>query len=164
MKPSEFDFIEDIKESTAITTPVWKIIVRLIHFRWELWTINLAAMVVAMISLVIPGMSIKWFFDLLSGDSAAGFGLWTLVALLFAAEVGRTLGSFGLIKTNIPFFVYTLTLLRKNMLTYILKRPGARALPDSPGEAMSRFSGDAFEISLFALWMNDFMASSHRPA
>jgi ATP-binding cassette subfamily B protein len=46
-------------------------------------------------------------------------------------------------------------LLRKNLLVHILKRPGASALPDSPGEAISRFRGDVFEIPLFALWMND---------
>ncbi|MEM7020009.1 MAG: ABC transporter ATP-binding protein [Pseudomonadota bacterium] len=157
MKQSEFDFIEDVKESVAATTPVWKIVASLINFRWELWTVNLIAMLVAMVSLILPGLAIKWFFDLLSGNADISFGLWTLIAILFASEVGRALGAFGLIKTNVPFFVYTLTLMRKNMLTHILKRPGARALPDSPGEAMSRFSGDAFEISLFALWLNDFM-------
>ena len=33
-------------------------------------------------------------------------------------------------------------LLRKNMLTRILDRPGARAVPQSPGEAISRFRDD----------------------
>ncbi|MCJ7551188.1 MAG: ABC transporter ATP-binding protein/permease, partial [Anaerolineae bacterium] len=56
-----------------------------------------------------------------------------------------------------PFFMNTMTLLRKNMLTHVLKRPGASALPDSPGEAISRFRGDVFEISLFALWINDIL-------
>ena len=52
-----------------------------------------------------------------------------------------------------------MTLLRKNLLKYILKRPGAKALPDSPGEATSRFGGDVFEIPLFALWLNDIQGS-----
>ena len=51
----------------------------------------------------------------------------------------------------------TMTLLRKNLLRHILRRPGASALPDSPGEAISRFRGDVFEIPLFALWLNDIM-------
>ena len=41
------------------------------------------------------------------------------------------------------------------MLAHILRRPGSSALPDSPGEAISRFRGDVFEIPLFALWIND---------
>jgi ATP-binding cassette subfamily B protein len=52
-----------------------------------------------------------------------------------------------------------MTLLRKNMLRHILRRPGASALPDSPGEAISRFRGDVFEIPLFALWMNNLQGS-----
>jgi ATP-binding cassette subfamily B protein len=126
-----------------------------------LWVVNLASMLVAMLSMLIPGMAVKKFFDLLSGNAPAGIGpghgLWTIIALLFVAEFGRSLGLFGLIKSNVPFFVHTLALLRKNMLCNILNRPGARALPDSPGEATSRFGGDAFEISLFALWVNDFI-------
>ena len=50
-----------------------------------------------------------------------------------------------------------MTLLRANLLRHILRRPGASALPDSPGEAISRFRGDVFEIPLFALWLNDIM-------
>lgn len=30
-------------------------------------------------------------------------------------------------------------------------------MPDSPGEAISRFRGDVFEIPLFALWINDIL-------
>jgi ATP-binding cassette subfamily B protein len=50
-----------------------------------------------------------------------------------------------------------MTMLRRNMLRHILSRPGASALPDSPGEALSRFRGDVLEIPLFALWMNDLL-------
>ncbi len=52
-----------------------------------------------------------------------------------------------------------MTLLRHNLLQHILRRPGAAALPDSPGEAISRFRGDVFEMPLFALWMNDLLGS-----
>jgi len=38
-------------------------------------------------------------------------------------------------------------LLRKNMFGGILDRPGARAVPGSPGEAISRFRGDVREFS-----------------
>ena len=33
-----------------------------------------------------------------------GLNLWTMVALLFAAEIGSVLGIYGLITTNMPFF------------------------------------------------------------
>jgi ATP-binding cassette, subfamily B, bacterial len=47
------------------------------------------------------------------------------------------------------------TLLRRNLLERILERPGARALPASPGEAVSRFRNDVAEITSFLTWTLD---------
>jgi ATP-binding cassette subfamily B protein len=140
---------------TANTIPTWQIILRTIWFRRWYWIINFLAMIFTMALYQISGLSIEWFFDLLSGSQTVGLNIWSLVALLFVAEIGRLLGIYGLIATNVPFFVHTMTLIRQNLLKHILNRPGASALPDSPGEAISRFRGDVFEIPLFALWMND---------
>jgi ATP-binding cassette, subfamily B, bacterial len=139
--------------------PAWKVIVKMIQYRPGLWIANLFAMLILMGFFQIPGLAMREFFNLLSGSSQAGFDLWTLVALLFAAEVGSLLGIYGLVTTNVPFFMNTMTLLRKNLLKHILRRPGASALPDSPGEAISRFRGDVFEIPLFSLWINDILGS-----
>ena len=38
-------------------------------------------------------------------------------------------------------------LLRKNLLKLVLRRPGGRTLPSSPGEAVSRFRGDVDEVT-----------------
>ncbi len=143
------------KKKPVNTLPAWRVIVDMIRFRPKLWFANMVALVVLMMSFQLPGLAMRWFCDLLTGDSQVNFGVWTLVAFLFAAELGRVLGIFGAFKTNVPFFGATLTLLRKNLLKHILKRPGASALPDSPGEAISRFRGDVFEIPLFAIWLND---------
>jgi ATP-binding cassette subfamily B protein len=127
----------------------------MVRYRPRLWTINLLGMMVLIAFWQLPGVVMREFFDLITGEEPAGLGIWTIVALLFASQAGRTLGMVGLIKTNVPFFNHTMCLLRKNLLKHILRRPGASALPDSPGEAISRFRGDVFEISLFALWLND---------
>jgi ATP-binding cassette, subfamily B, bacterial len=139
------------------TIPAWRVIWRMICYRPGLWTANLFAMIIAMVFFQVPGLVMREFFNLLSGDAGIGLNLWTIIALLFAAEFGSVLGIAGLIVTNVPFFVDTMTLLRKNLLKHILRRPGASALPDSPGEAISRFRGDVFEIPLFALWLNDIL-------
>ncbi|MGD2026225.1 MAG: ABC transporter ATP-binding protein, partial [Anaerolineales bacterium] len=154
VKPADY-----AERESGNAQPAWRVILAMIRFRPKLWLLNLAAMLVLMMSFQLPGLSMRWFFDLLSGDQPAQFGLWTLVAFLFAAEGGRILGLFGLVSTNVPFFGATLTLLRKNLLRHILRRPGASSLPDSPGEAISRFRGDVFEIPLFALWINDLLGS-----
>ena len=135
--------------------PTWRVIWRIIRYRPWLWLGNLGCMLVLLLLWQVPALLMRQFFDLLTGDAPVRLGIWSIVALLFASEVGRVLSIYGLISTNVPFFVHTMTLLRKNLLTHILKRPGASALPDSPGEAISRFRGDVFEIPLFALWLND---------
>ena len=139
--------------------PAWRVILATIRFRPRLWLLNSLALFFLMFFFMLPGVVVREFFNLISGSARAGLNLWTLVALLFASEIGGVLGILGAIKTNVPFFVHTMTLLRKNLLARVLSRPGAKALPDSPGEAISRFMGDVFEIPLFALWMNDLSSS-----
>ncbi|MBN1579485.1 MAG: ABC transporter ATP-binding protein [Anaerolineae bacterium] len=129
----------------------------MVRYRLGLWLVNLAAMLLLIVFWQLPAMVMRAFFDLVSGDAQVGLNVWSIIGLLFAFELGRILGIYGLISTNVPFFVNTMTLLRKNLLKHILKRPGALALPDSPGEAVSRFRGDVFEIALFALWLNDIL-------
>jgi ATP-binding cassette subfamily B protein len=146
-----------IPEGKNPTLAAWRVIWRMIRYRKWYWLGNLLAMIIAMLFFQVPGLVMREFFNILSGDAQSGLNLWTIIALLFASEFGGTFGIFGLILTNVPFFVHTMTLLRKNLLKHILKRPGASALPDSPGEAISRFRGDVFEIPLFALWLNDIL-------
>jgi ATP-binding cassette subfamily B protein len=147
----------DSKQVDAL--PAWKVILNMIQFRPWLWLGNLGAMLVMMLGFQLPALAMRAFFDLLTGEAQVSFSIWALLAMLFASEVSRSIGVFGLISTNIPFWCNTMTLLRKNMLRHILRRPGASALPDSPGEAISRFRGDVFEIPLFALWMNNLQGS-----
>ncbi len=137
--------------------PTWKVIWKTIQFRRKIWLLNLLAMIFLMLAAQIPGLAIREFFNLLSGDAPAGLTVWTLVAFLLAGEIARNLGGLGLSLTNVPFFVNIMTMIRRNLLRYVLKKPGARALPDSPGESISRFRRDVFEIPLFDLWINDIL-------
>lgn len=141
------------------TLPAWKVIIKMVQYRKDLWLANCLAMILLMLFLQVPALAIREFFNLLSGNAQFGLNLWTIVALLFLSQIGEVLGILGLVTTNVPFFQNTMTLLRKNLLRHILRRPGASALPDSPGEAISRFRGDVFEIPLFALWLNDILGA-----
>ena len=152
------DALSQTSEVTAkAKQPTWLIIWRMIRFRPGLWLLNFAAMMVLNGAYLIPGLVMRAFFNLLAPHGPVSFGVWTLVAFMFASELTGILAGFGLTLTNVPFFMHTITLLRHNLLRHILRRPGASALPDSPGEAVSRFRGDVFEIPLFALWMNDLL-------
>lgn len=46
-------------------------------------------------------------------------------------------------------------LLRRNIFARILQRPGARALPSSTGDAISRLRDDTFEVSGYICWLFD---------
>lgn len=142
---------------SASSLPAWRVIWSAIRFRPLYWVFNFVSMMILMLFLQVPGLVMRHFFNILSGDAAAAFGIWTIIGFLFAGELVRMSAILGLIITNVPFWVHTMTLFRRNLLKHILQRPGASALPDSPGEAVSRFRGDVFEIPLFALWLNDLM-------
>lgn len=133
----------------------WRVALAMIRFRPGLWVLNLVSIIVLMVASQTPGLVIREFFNTVSLQTPARFDVMTLIVFLFICEFGRLLGVFGIIRSNVPFFVHNMTLLRRNMLKHVLKRPGAKALPDSPGEALSRFRGDVFELPLFALWLNN---------
>jgi ATP-binding cassette, subfamily B, bacterial len=99
----------------------------------------------------------KAFFDFLTGAAQLTFGIWAIVVFFVALFFGRLLSTYGFYYADVPIFADMGTLLRKNLLSHILKRPGASQLPDSAGEAVSRFKGDVQELPLFVILINDVM-------
>jgi ATP-binding cassette, subfamily B, bacterial len=97
----------------------------------------------------LSGFVIQAVFNQLSGDIQSGFNLWTLVAFLVAIAVGRGLAFFTDVFLYFTFQYTVTALLRVNIFDTILRRPGARAVPESPGEAVSRFRDDVLEIAWF---------------
>ena len=66
-----------------------------------------------------------------------------------ATAVVRAVAIFGDVAVYFRFMYALAALLRRNLFEHILKRPGAQAVPRSPGEAISRFRGDVDEIANF---------------
>src|SRR6266498_560967 len=73
---------------TKTSLPAWKVILRTIIYRRDLWLANWLAMMVTMLFYQIPGLALREFFNSLSGSAQFGLTLWTIIALLFAAEIG----------------------------------------------------------------------------
>jgi ATP-binding cassette subfamily B protein len=138
--------------------PAWRVVLSLIRFRPWLWLLDLAAITVGQMCWgVVSGLVMRAFFDLLTGDAPVRLGIWSIAVLIVAIEVAISLTGCGSVYARVTFFGHTTTLLRKNMLKHILTRPGASALPDSPGEAVSRFRGDVDELSGFVTWINHIL-------
>ncbi len=138
--------------------PTWKVIWEMLKFRPWLWFVDLVS--VALIRFcwqVGPALIIKAFFDFVTGAAQLTFGIWAIIAAFTALWIGRIIASYGFYYADVPIFADMSMLLRKNLLRYILKRPGASQLPDSPGEAVSRFKTDVNEIPLFVILINDIM-------
>ena len=143
-----------MKDATAL--PVWAYMWRLIRYRPGLYALSaLTASFLGYLFPLLPGAIVRRFLDMLTGSAPARPGLWTLAALLIVATLGRIAVMFGA-----GFFETTLdltagSLLRANMFARILERPGAGALPASPGEAISRLRDDAQVIERFIGWTLD---------
>ncbi len=139
----------------------WQFYLRLFRFQPLMYTINLIGIVGAFLLEMVPGLLTREYFNMLSGAAPARFGLATLIALLFAGALGRMFFYILLPLTNTTF-VYTCgALLRKNMLARILQRPGARALPSSSGEAVSRFRDDIDETLWSVMYFNGGRGDNH---
>ncbi|WP_420645282.1 ATP-binding cassette domain-containing protein [Candidatus Leptofilum sp.] len=144
---------------TNVETPTWKFILALIRFKPWPHFFNLLSLIALLMGLLGPPLVIRYFFDLLTNEAAAAFDLTTLVALLLVVAIGRMGARRGMIKMNRPFMLHSHALMHNNMLGRIMARPGANALPEAPGEAISRFRGDVWELPFFALWVNDVTAN-----
>src|SRR4029453_3831974 len=88
-------------------------------------------------------------------DSAAGYGTWGLIALLLGAALARSATVLIGFITDVNFRFRMGMLLRRNLLEHILKEPGARAIPCSPGEAISHFRDDVDQSEEAVSWSVD---------
>ncbi|HEX2326179.1 MAG TPA: ABC transporter ATP-binding protein [Chloroflexota bacterium] len=143
---------------------------RLLRFRPRLWALNVLFITTVFLLEAAPALLAREFFDALpaltqapSGTAGGGTAwgwLWWILALLALSAVGRAACVFGLSLTNGPFVLTSMALLQQNLLAGILRRPGASALPASPGEAISRFRDDVNETAEFMIGVNDLIALS----
>ena len=126
----------------------WQVIWHLIRYRPGLFALNLA-LATATFGLPVPiGLIVRAFFDTLTGQAplTASVGIGGLIALFVATEVAGTAAGTGLSFTWGSFLYTGTALLRRNLLGAIVQGYGARGLPESSGEALSRFRDDVGEI------------------
>ena len=142
---------------------------RLVRFRPVTWALNLLSISSLLLIAMVPGMISRAFFDALpvSASATAPQGdvlglpawLWWLCLFVLLSAAGRTVSGFCCQLTNGPFMFECAGLLQRNLLQRILRLPGARALPGTPGEAISRFRDDADETPSFMMGFNDMIGA-----
>lgn len=123
-----------------------KFIWRLISYRPVLFWVSIGLWGFFHILPIITALAMDAFFNALQSSGRLDATVWLFIALPTAIEFSRMFSFFfGLYQWN-KFWQTTETLLRTNMLDWLLRGPGARNLANSSGEAVSRFRDDVHEI------------------
>ena len=138
-------------ENNAPKRPsTWWYIWQLTKFKpWVYGTFGLMEILIFGVFPQLTGFTIQAIFDQLTGAAQTNLSLVALSSLLVAIAVGRGAAFFTDVVLYFTFQFTVTALLRRNIFSAILQRPGARAVPESPGEAVSRFRDDAEEIAWF---------------
>ncbi|MBZ0295020.1 MAG: ABC transporter ATP-binding protein/permease [Anaerolineae bacterium] len=127
----------------------WQLLWRLIRAEPWIFFASVASMAVVQLAMQLAPLVTREFFNLISDSAQANFGLWTLVAFLVMAGAAEVVTRFGLVYARVTFHFLCSALVRRNVFAHILSQPGARPMPTSPGEAISRFAGDMDEFGIF---------------
>ncbi|HEY8600837.1 MAG TPA: ABC transporter ATP-binding protein [Thermomicrobiales bacterium] len=133
----------------------WRFLRALMRYRPWLYLANGFLWTLVHLAPLLPGLLAKWFFDTISGAAPVGLDPWSLIGLLAAVTLGRIailwLGS----ETDAYHRFNMSALLRRNLFAQIVRQPGARALPEAPGAALSTFRDDAEQIEDTISWTLD---------
>jgi ATP-binding cassette subfamily B protein len=135
--------------------PTWRLNWEIVRYLPRPFAVHSLAVIVVFATRVVPGLIAQAVFDGVSGVAGAPTGLWGLIALYVAVELGRLALSFGDIWGGVTFRLGAGGLLRRNILASILRRRGDQALPVSSGEALNRLRHDVNETSDFPTWLPD---------
>ena len=107
---------------------------RLIRYKPRLFILNCIAWCLVIALPIVTGLLTKGVFDRLSGSVRAGEDIWTLVAIMVAIAMGRV-GIFTVGRWWATTYWYTImSLLRRNMLAWIVGGPGSQDLRGRGGD------------------------------
>ncbi len=128
---------------------------QMIRYRPVLYAVNAFLWLLIHLTPLIPGLIAQQFFNRLPQIGHLNTELWLLAALLVATTLARVVLIFmgGWIDALHRFSMNGL--LQRNLLECILERPGARAVPSSPGEALNRFRDDTEQAENAISWTLD---------
>ena len=131
----------------------WQVLWQLLRFQPWLFLASAATMTLAQLAMQAPALLTREFFNYLTEGQQARFDIWALVALMVMAGLAEITVRFGNVFSRVTFHFTGLALMRKNLFAHVLRQPGARPMPTSPGESISRFGGDLDEIGMFFRWI-----------
>jgi ATP-binding cassette subfamily B protein len=132
---------------------VWKGTWELIRYRPWYFAANMVFGVIFILTELIPGLITRRFFDELTGEAAATFGLATLLALFVGVQLGRMVANVGYEWGGWMVRSVNGVLMRVNFMANILAKPAAQPMPVESGDAIHRLERDVGDFSDFPTWL-----------
>ncbi|MSP14579.1 MAG: ABC transporter ATP-binding protein [Chloroflexi bacterium] len=124
---------------------------QLVRFQAGLYTTAFLLHIPRSTVILLPGLITREYFNKLAGESQSSWSIGALIALWMLITLARIAVEFISNALDITFMHRVMALMRKNLFTHILRRPGAQSLPFAPGEIVSRLMGDVNSLSDY-LW------------
>ncbi|MFZ6030182.1 MAG: ABC transporter ATP-binding protein [Chloroflexota bacterium] len=146
-------------EKTVAGIDTGRFVWGLMRFAPALFSLTTLVRCLYLLTYLVPGLIAREVFNLLAPGAPAGWNLWTLVALLAGSGLAQILATYVQARLDTPFAIRMHTLLRKNLLRQVLQQPGACALPETSGEAISRFREDVEIPAYLVLRFGDMAAN-----
>lgn len=137
----------------------FKTIYKLIKVRPWLFIITCIVAIIFQLLPLLPGLVIKAIFDYLSGKIHCSFGLWGFIALLVGIYAARILSSYAMaiVEANQGFSISAL--IRRNLLSSIFDKPGAKKSSKPNGDILSSFRDDAYQVEDFVSQSIDIIST-----
>ncbi len=110
-------------------------------------------------SPLIPGLLAKKFFDILSENAVVDTNLWSILAMIAVVAISRAVLIYMGARIDIFFRFKQSSLIRRNLLEILMKRPGANPSKTSTGEILNSFRDDASQIEDAVDWIMDLLGN-----
>ncbi|PPS43303.1 ABC transporter ATP-binding protein [Chroococcidiopsis sp. TS-821] len=142
---------------------IWQLLWRMILYAPRLYSADTILWLFIMGLPAIPGLLIREFFNTLTNNSQLNVSPQTLIAFLLATGLARILAIFSGRVTKTQHRFTMSSLLRHNLLSQLLQRPGAQPLSTadidtvSPGEVLSYFREDATQVEDNVVGTNEIL-------
>jgi len=141
--------VNDAARGAPARPPTLHSLWRTVTLHPGLFVCNALLQIPRQMAFLLPGLVIRECFNLLTRQARITPDLIWLLALLVGSGVVRVAVIYASALIDQVLQNVVSALLRANLLRRILQLPGARALPYSPGETITRLGGDVSDISTF---------------
>ena len=130
------------------------------NYKWQL-LVDLGQVLLWLVVLEnLVALIHREIFNQLTGNAQVSFGIWELCAILVA--IGAVIFAIfigGVILHDLNYFNIS-ALFQRNAFGYVMEMPGHLPLPQSTGEAVSRFRDDPEIVARYMLQFKFFFSQS----